>query len=160
MYTLGKRVLFGLLLGGWMFLIFSFSAQTGETSSALSSNVTNHFIKIIKPDYPSLSRTEQENYYNNVHLFVRKTAHFTEYAILAVFCFLFLSTFQNGKNYKIKLTILFCLIFACLDEWHQSFISERTPQVLDVLIDTSGTIIGVVICWYVSHLIKKDKTKK
>jgi VanZ family protein len=39
----------------------------------------------------------------------------------------------------------FCIDFAGLDEYHQSFVAGRSPQKRDVLIDSCGVILGVII---------------
>ena len=38
---------------------------------------------------------------------------------------------------------LFCVCFAGLDEYHQSFISGRSPSLRDVGIDSIGVFIGI-----------------
>ncbi|MEH6908026.1 VanZ family protein [Neobacillus drentensis] len=38
-----------------------------------------------------------------------------------------------------------CLFFAMTDEFHQLFVLGRVAQVKDVLIDSAGAIVGLVI---------------
>jgi VanZ family protein len=38
-------------------------------------------------------------------------------------------------------------LYASTDEFHQRFITSRTPLVSDVFIDTSGAVIGVIVLW-------------
>ena len=53
--------------------------------------------------------------------------------------------------------------YAITDELHQFFVSGRSAQVLDVVIDTSGVIVGVLIYLVLRKLIKlvinKNNTK-
>ena len=37
------------------------------------------------------------------------------------------------------------MLYAASDELHQLFISERSSQVLDVLIDTAGSLTGTLV---------------
>lgn len=46
---------------------------------------------------------------------------------------------------KFIISIVLCLVFAILDETHQIFTSGRTPLLLDILIDSIGSIVGIVI---------------
>jgi VanZ family protein len=41
--------------------------------------------------------------------------------------------------------LLLCLLYGMSDEFHQSFVPDRTPSVLDVAADTIGACIGIVI---------------
>lgn len=83
-----------------------------------------------------------------VDFFFKKTAHLVEYAILTVLIF------RATKN--IKLSIILSILYAASDEFHQSFIPGREPRVRDVIIDATGSIIGVVL-W--SKLYLKTKTR-
>jgi len=46
----------------------------------------------------------------------------------------------------IVFTLLFGIIFGISDEFHQSFVPNRTPSGWDVLIDGIGTFLGGLIC--------------
>ena len=39
----------------------------------------------------------------------------------------------------------FCVGFACLDEYHQSFVAGRSPSKKDVLIDSIGVFMGIIV---------------
>lgn len=83
-----------------------------------------------------------------VDFFFKKTAHLVEYAILTVLIF------RATKN--IKLSIILSILYAASDEFHQSFIPGREPRVRDVIIDATGSTIGVIL-W--SKLYLKTKTR-
>jgi VanZ family protein len=44
------------------------------------------------------------------------------------------------------------MIFAAVDEFHQTFVPSRTGSVYDVLVDYSGAFLGILIC-RVLHLV-------
>ena len=48
-------------------------------------------------------------------------------------------------NHKLLLSMVICIIYASLDETHQLFVYGRTAQVLDVLIDSVGSLISMLI---------------
>jgi len=93
---------------------------------------------------------------------VRKGAHALEYIILAI---LIANTFwQFGiRNKNVIVYVLFITLFyAVLDEFHQSFVSRRTSEVGDILLDFSGAIFGT-ITWYtlqgISLIVKRRFSK-
>ena len=43
------------------------------------------------------------------------------------------------------MSMIICIIYASLDETHQLFVYGRTAQVLDVLIDSIGSLISMLI---------------
>lgn len=73
-------------------------------------------------------------------------AHVLEYAILAWLVLRVLRINNWGEpRSRVVITLLFCLVYALSDEWHQSFVPGRTPDVLDVLADTTGTAMSLVL---------------
>jgi hypothetical protein len=79
---------------------------------------------------------------------MRKCAHVSEYAILALLVW---RALRNGPALHMKMSMLFgaillaCALFAASDEFHQSFVKSRTPSVRDVLLDSAGAILGLLI---------------
>lgn len=117
-----KRLLKRLLLIAWLLVIFMFSNQNGEVSSQLSGG----FLTLLGiPDIPFL------------HLLIRKIAHFSEYFILYL---LFGINYGFGRH-----DLVFCLLVALSDEFHQLFIVDRAGSLVDVLIDTSGALMAGIL---------------
>ena len=83
-----------------------------------------------------------------INFVMRKMAHVTEYAILAI---LFWRAMRHGTSRQLRMSILFvivwilCAIFAATDEFHQSFVPSRGASVGDVGIDSIGAIAGLLI---------------
>lgn len=79
---------------------------------------------------------------------IRKCAHVTEYAILAL---LLWRALRSIPALSMKISICFgavfvgSALFAASDEFHQSFVKSRTPSVRDVLLDVAGAILGLLI---------------
>ena len=142
-----KKIMSWIMLLIWMRIIFYMSHQPGDVSSGQSDLV----VKVL-----SFIGIELNEYFGEITtLIVRKVAHFSEYLIL------FLLTCNVGKFYienkkNMMYSIVFVFIYACTDEIHQYFIPGRSMAFKDVLIDTSGAIIGYLVI----KLIKAIKTKK
>ena len=81
-----------------------------------------------------------------MHYFVRKAAHLTEYAILAMLLWRALRGLIDEFWPRAALTLAWAMIFAAADEFHQSFVASRTASLGDVLLDCSGTLLGLMIC--------------
>ncbi|MEA2115337.1 MAG: VanZ family protein [Thermodesulfobacteriota bacterium] len=55
--------------------------------------------------------------------------------------------YQASPFWVSLLVVLFCLLYGISDEFHQSFIPGRFPSVLDLVADTIGAMI-VVLVWF------------
>lgn len=134
----------------WMSIIFMFSNMDTIKSNSTSKEMINKVVDttieasnnigIIKE---TPTEEEKQNIINNLNLPLRKIMHFTEYLILSLLLLNAL-TQTNIKN-KYLITIIICFIYAITDEYHQTFIDGRTGQFIDVLIDTTGSILGLII---------------
>ena len=58
-----------------------------------------------------------------------------------------LFTFNMKMYWRMSLSLLFCFLYACSDEFHQLFIPGRSGQFIDILIDTSGALIMLLIIY-------------
>lgn len=97
-----RVILLAALVLVWMGVIFAFSSQDGAASSETSGRVVKVVITVIKPDFNSLAKSEQISFRGMVTFFVRKGAHFTEYMILGVLLFYFISGDQRVFKYRKK----------------------------------------------------------
>jgi VanZ family protein len=80
-----------------------------------------------------------------LHTIVRKGAHLTEYAILALLWYRALGWGGSGWRIKAALTALVLAAgFGALDEAHQIYVPSRTPSVVDVGWDSLGAALGLV----------------
>lgn len=81
-----------------------------------------------------------------MHGLTRKTAHLTEYAILAILWQRAL-TRGTGLGGRSIAGIAFAIsaAWAGVDEWHQSTVATRTGSRADVVIDASGAVIGLLL---------------
>jgi len=75
-----------------------------------------------------------------IHFITRKLAHFTEYAILG---FLAARAFRTSPRWFLISAVLI-VVYALLDEYHQSFVPSRTASVFDSLIDIAGGISALI----------------
>lgn len=129
-----------------MCLIFSFSGQDADTSSELSLQVGIKVFSVANETFDKGWNSQKiEQLSEASQYYIRKTAHFTEYLILAITVAFPLYVFGIRGPWLVILAGSFCIAFAGLDEYHQSFVAGRSPQKKDVLIDSCGVIIGVIM---------------
>lgn len=128
----------------WTFVILGFS--TGQASMNETSLIIRPILKFLFPAAP-------DNTIDLYHGYIRKCAHFTEYAILAFFAFRAAagSSIDRLRRSRFFAPLLFVALIASIDEFHQSFVPSRTSSAWDVLLDISGGIFVVVICWLLSR---------
>ena len=78
------------------------------------------------------------------HTVVRKSAHLTEYGVLAVLMCRAMTDGGTLTTAIVLRTIAACAAYAALDEFHQSFVPSRTSSPVDVLLDTTGATIATL----------------
>lgn len=84
---------------------------------------------------------------NLLDVIVRKTAHFLEFGILS---WLILRALRTAGSLTPKLllySLTLAVLYAVFDEVHQSMVPQRTPSPVDVGIDASGVIAGLMVSW-------------
>lgn len=128
-----KKIIKTLLFLSWLILIYLLSAETGDQSGSLSNGILLSIAKLLK-----ISDTKA--FVDTFGFFIRKLAHFSEYFIL------YILTYECFKEYNcsklIVVSVLFCVLYASFDEFHQLFVDGRCGQLSDVMIDSSGSIVS------------------
>jgi len=86
-----------------------------------------------------------------VHFLTRKAAHFTEFAVLGL---LSARAFSVSSQYMLRRMwffagLLLVVVWALLDEFHQSFVPSRTASLYDSLIDIAGGLTALIGYRYV-----------
>ncbi len=124
--------------------IFSFSSDTRTESSNKSGRVTTVVVNIIK-GIPFFSDVDEDVLLSKLDFWVRKTAHFGIYFILALSVFELARSYNIRIRYAVIIAAVYCLIYAISDEFHQLFVDGRGGQIRDVAIDFSGALSGLGI---------------
>lgn len=124
-----KEYLKYILLILWMIVIFIMSSFDANDSSSQSNFIVNILANIFRI-----------NNLNLLSLIIRKLAHFTEYLVLGLLTY---NLFKD-KKYSLVISIIFCYVYAVSDEIHQLYVPGRSCQILDILIDTAGSITGII----------------
>lgn len=81
---------------------------------------------------------------DQIHGLLRKCAHLAEYAILAHLLARALVHPARSQLVLVFWTMFLALLWAVLDEYHQSFVPTRVGAPQDVLLDTVGAGFGLL----------------
>lgn len=152
------KLLISLLLIFQMLFIFAMSSFGSDSSNAQSSQI----IQVLHQVFPNLSSRTSGLDASVLTFIVRKTAHFTEYAILGVlFYFFYRQTLPQKNGLQLfVLAILSSFLYACTDEIHQLFVPGRSGQFTDVLVDTLGAFCGCLLLLAIRRLRKAWRARR
>lgn len=89
---------------------------------------------------------------DEIVFFARKCAHEAEYAMFAIL--LWRARNKPSRDHRpawrwseARFVVLLAMAYAATDEFHQAFVPSRESSVVDVLIDTFGASLGLILVW-------------
>ena len=144
--------------------IFLFSGQQGEASAGVSNGVGEWLLGVLGIEIPpGMSASNVPILFG---LTIRKLAHIFLYFLLGGTSFLFAATLPVKTAAKAKpavsggIAFVISLLYACLDEVHQSFVPGRAAQLRDVGVDAIGFCLAIVLCMAASYIVLAARAKK
>lgn len=157
-----KRIIYILMTLVWVGIIFSFSLQPAEVSDQTSRGVWDWIMETFLAETSEELQVMLTRQFDFLHFLLRKFGHFSEFFILGILSMLTLQ--QTKFHHKGIIGIVFCVLVASVDETIQLFVSGRSGQISDVVLDSVGAIVGVTFLLTVrkikKNLIKKDKVQE
>ena len=148
-------IIFIILTLSVMAAIFFFSSQNAASSTRTSGSVVRFILSVVIPGFEDMSPSEQAALVTEYGSFIRKCAHFTEFAALG-FCFTTLLSLGDISHEYVR-SMVFGVLYASSDELHQLFSDGRACSLRDVLIDSSGFATGLILSILISDIIRKRK---
>ncbi len=153
-----RKKITGIAAVIWMAVIFAFSAQPAQQSSKASKSVSykiaewqNYVFKQGKTEEELAIQAE------SMQFVVRKGAHMSEYAALAVIVCLYFSYELITKKRMALQAFGVTAGYAVTDELHQLFVPGRAGRLSDVCIDSLGGGVGIIFFLFVFRLYNKRK---
>jgi VanZ family protein len=137
-----------------LWIAFISFASTSEFSAANTSQIIRPLLLWL---FPNLSEARLAA----MHFLTRKAGHFTEFAVLAFFARRAFITSSNAfiQRYWFRLGLLLVVIYALLDEFHQSFEPSRTASVYDSAVDVAGGLTVLLICQFYGRGTRGGETR-
>lgn len=146
-----------ILLLGTCWLIFGFSSQNSEKSSGISMNVSKGIIDLFRGNESNEIKLQMAQKIEHI---IRKLAHFLIYTFVGFLLMSLVSTYKLKNKIRIIISLITGFLYACSDEIHQLFVSGRSCEIRDVLIDTSGILLGILISIGLLKLFNKYRNQK
>lgn len=158
-----------------MVLIFCFSAQSGGESGSLSDAIARMLASAFVGGFDNMPIEQQTQIIAQMSWPIRKTAHASEYACLAmslvITCWQ-IAAWRHETREGARLcprrvpfvgmtAFVIAVLYACSDEIHQLFIDGRAGRFSDVLVDASGAAIGcLLMCLLVWRFMRKSVKRR
>ena len=137
--------------------IFWMSARSADESGELSMGIVYQVIGFIVPGYDQMAAADQLMWQKALEHPIRKLAHFLEYLALGA---LVLNALAQGLRARSPLkglrpvSLNLCIgawaistAYAASDELHQMFVVGRAGMISDVILDSCGIAVGVLLCY-------------
>ena len=154
----------------WMVFIFMMSSAGKDESNSQSGAVCEFICEHFVEGYEEMAPEEQIQIQQKISFPVRKCAHLSEYAVLGALMTLTAASWRRegeetmrtgetpGGTVRILPVLAAGFLYAVSDEIHQIFVPGRSGEPRDVLIDTSGVLIG--ICLVRFHFSLRERRKR
>ena len=154
----------------WMVFIFMMSSAGKDESNSQSGAVCEFICEHFVEGYEEMAPEEQIQIQQKISFPVRKCAHLSEYAVLGALMTLTAASWRwedeetmrtgetPGGTVRILPVLAAGFLYAVSDEIHQIFVPGRSGEPRDVLIDTSGVLIG--ICLVRLHFSLRERRKR
>lgn len=143
-----KKYIKIILLIVWMAVIFYLSCESKDDSTHTTNIIVNSLYYFYSL-FVGKNALDINSFVDIVFKPIRKIAHFSEFSILGILLYIVYN--DSPKKNKIICPLIFAGLYAISDEIHQYFVPGRACTFIDMIIDTCGAFIGIVLI----HLIEK-----
>ena len=155
------RNLAGVLAIVWMCVIFVFSGQSKEESGAVSEGFSYRMVSSTGLLFHlHIDEEKIREIAGAIERFVRKGAHMTEFAILALLLYGWLCRWQLSRMRKTAVAAILAVLYACSDELHQLFVAGRAGRFSDVLIDSAGVVLGMAVFLLILRFVDRLRRRR
>ncbi|MFC5703838.1 VanZ family protein [Cohnella faecalis] len=142
--------------------IFALSSQSYNTQTiqpllhrTLSVDKAERIVPNLDIRYDGKEYRRDVNPFGLIEFLLRKGAHLFVYGVLAGAAALVLRMFRLRTSVVVGLSLLTVLLVAILDEWNQRYSTARTPTYQDVLVDLTGGMLSLAVCYGISRLYRR-----
>lgn len=120
-----------ILLVGWCLVIFYLSSQTSDVSGSNSLNVLSHILSGLSSDVLI-----------SLNSIFREFMHSGVFFILGILTYI---SFRYSFSKVFVFSLLFCVSYSLSDEIHQLFVSGRAFELIDLILDFVGSLLGICL---------------
>jgi len=134
-------------------MIMAFIFYMSSEDAGQSTLTSDSFILLLFDKFPFIKKLSYQYTYEQYVGFIREAAHFTEFCALGFLAYLNITEYR--KNKLIFYSFIFSVIYAISDEIHQLYIPGRVCDINDVIIDSCGALLGVILAFILVKIVRK-----
>ena len=142
-----KQIVNWILLSTWMVVIFMLSNEVADSSSERSGVIVEVISRSVSWSQDILT------------FLTRKAAHIFIYFVLGILMFNVARDFRISNKRAVMLSVVFVMLYAITDEFHQSFVPGRSAELRDVLIDTVAGAMGTLVYFCATAFRRSNASK-
>lgn len=122
----------------WMALIFFLSHQPASQSGALSRMLAQNLLSLI-------GQGGNSALIDGFNGLLRIFAHGSLFFVLALLAGTAFRLVHVTDLANAAVTLVFCLLYAATDEWHQSVVPGRASELIDFFVDGAGALLAIIL---------------
>lgn len=158
-----KRRGFGFWISAWLPVALGIAVITVESTPAFGSDRTSHPLRwLVQLLFGQLSDAT----WDLVHHLIRKSGHFLGYGVLGLVWLrawrmtLPRTHFRSQFRSQAGLALLGTALVASWDEWHQTFMPNRTGSPYDVLLDCCGATAAYLLVYLWLRMFRRERLER
>jgi len=133
-------------MSAWSPVLLSIAIVTSTSTVYFGAPYTSHPLRVLFEAIFGLVRNAE---WETIHFIIRKSGHFIGYGFIGLaWLRAWWMTFPRSHYLTdAALALLGCALMASCDEWHQSYLSDRTGSPWDVLLDCCGALTMLLLVY-------------
>ncbi len=135
-------------LSAWWPVAVGIAVIAVESTTYFGADRTSHPLRVL---FEALFGPVGDTRWENIHHYIRKSGHFLGYGALGLACLrAWWMTFPRIRFFLIAgLALAGTALVASWDEWHQTFLPNRTGTPWDVALDCCGALFMQAVVFMV-----------
>jgi len=146
-------------LSAWLPVAVCIGIIALESTQLMGSDHTSHPLRWL---WEVLFGRVSNAHWETIHHFIRKCGHFFGYGILGIVWLRawWMTLPRSRYLHNAFLALLGTTLVASLDEWHQSYLPNRTGSVSDVLLDCLGAIALLLAVYIYMRILMPQRLSR
>lgn len=146
-------------LSAWIPVLFAIAVIATESTEFFGADHTSGPLRWLYEHIFGLVSTSR---WERVHHFIRKSGHFVGYGMVAVAWLRawWMTLPRIGAFKDALLALIGTALVAASDEFHQSFLPNRTGSPWDVLLDCCGAVAMQLLVFLVLRLLRPQRLER
>lgn len=146
----------GFWISAWLPVAIGIGVIAVESTAYFGADYTSGPLRYL---YQGIFGPVSNARWDIIHHYIRKTGHFVGYGLIGLaWLRAWWMTLPRSRYFSdAVLALLGTGLLATWDEWHQSFLSNRTSSPWDVLLDCCGAIMFCTVTYLFVRLFRSER---